>query len=56
MGATGLTSPRLSASTSAATIIETQRLFITRNTEKVKRSASSPSPYGRVMMRSCRTP
>ena len=29
---------------------------MTKNTEKVKNSSSSPSPYGRVMILSCRIP
>ena len=56
MGATGATAPRINASTSTATHMDTRRLFMTKNTEKVKNSSSSPSPYGRVMIRSCRIP
>ena len=44
MGATGETAVCITARTMAATSMETQRLFMTRKTEKVNFSASSPSP------------
>ena len=53
-GATGCTAPRVYVKITAASDADRMRLLSTRKTEYLKYSLSTP--YGRVMMRSCKMP